>query len=111
MLRAPEEGVRLDLVTAVEVQRAIVAARLDARRQRDVHAQPTDDDEVPLPMAIEPDGRGQVDDSFDELGLLDVRARELPAVELLAGQVVASFEGDGRFCAHGHGRHLASSLA
>jgi hypothetical protein len=51
-----------------------------------------------------PNAGADPDDSLDELSPIDVRSGHLPAVELLTGQMVAGFEGDGRIgpCGHGH---------
>jgi hypothetical protein len=40
-------------------------------------------------MAIESGRRWHVDDSIDELGLLDVRACQIATMELVASQMVA----------------------
>jgi hypothetical protein len=50
------------------------------------------------------DGRGHVNDSFDELGLLEIRHRVISPLELGAGQAIAVLQrwnhGDGsrRLC-------------
>ena len=54
----------------------------------------------------DPNWGRRVDDSFDQLGLLDIRACQIATVELVASQMVASFEGDGSIGVHGHERHL-----
>src|SRR3954471_17383821 len=62
--------------------------------QRNIESEPGDDQEVRLAVAIEPNWRRHVDNSIDVLGLLDLGVREISAVDLLARQVIAGFEGD-----------------
>jgi hypothetical protein len=57
-------------------------------------------------VVTDPNWGRHVDDSFDQLGLLEIRSCQIPAMELLAGQMVASFEGDGSVSVRGHERHL-----
>jgi hypothetical protein len=96
-----EEGVRLNLSPAVQVDRGVVCQN-HVGPLRNVEGQPAHDEAVRLSVLGQANWGRHVHDSVNELGLLDVRARQVPAVELLAGQVVTSFKMGGRVDAHGH---------
>src|SRR5215216_3123124 len=86
----------------VQVHRAIV--RHDhVGRLCDIHSEPGYDQAMRLRMVADANRGWRVHDSIDELGLLDVRACQIPTMELLAGQVVTRFKVSGCFNAHGHG--------
>jgi hypothetical protein len=55
-------------------------------------------------MQVGSDGRRHVDDSFDQLGLLDVRTSAVAAVELGAAEAVTGFQDGQRGRRHRHGR-------
>jgi hypothetical protein len=87
--RQAQQEVRLRLVVEVESQRRVVACD-QARRLLPVVAEPAPQNGVWLTVTQQTDRRSHVDDSLDELGLLQVRHRGVASFELVARELVAS---------------------
>src|SRR6187402_796986 len=94
----------------MKVDRAIVPAMHSPWMQGDIHREPADRREMRRCMTIKPYRRSHKHYSIDQLGLLDIRALKIPSVELVAGEVVATLQGDRhgdrRFRADDHLRDL-----
>jgi hypothetical protein len=101
----PEKGVRLHLGLPIQEDGRIVCQD-DIGLQGHVLGQPTNDETVRTSVVANSNRRWHVDDPFNQLGLLQARVRQIPAVELFARQMVACFEGDRCFGVSGHVRHL-----
>ena len=86
-----ERRVRLRFVVEIEAHRGVVVD-LHARCGRRVASQPGDRGRVRPAVAARACRRRHVDDPFDQLGLLDVGACLVPALELAASQPVAVLE-------------------
>jgi hypothetical protein len=70
-----------------------------------VRPEPDSDPNVGLAVQPETDRRGHVDDSFDKLGLFDVRACAVAAMEFASREMIAGLQNGWK---RRRGRHQAA---